>query len=229
VDLLDDVAVATVAAAAVSANDDDDDDDDDANAKRRQRRRKRGDRGGGGANEGRGRVSENTTTVAARRKEDEFEEIEFDRGDGEGHDGHDGDGGVCDVAHDGGGAGGKMEMGEGGYAATAYYPSIMEADAEVMAEINQEGLVHIDESGGIQAFVAETIAIDGDAVGIIKSDAEVEREEKRRYTKLFCGAVVALVVVILAVAVPLTLKFAGGNETTILTVITESPTDFPSN
>jgi hypothetical protein len=110
-----------------------------------------------------------------------------------------------------------------------YYPDVMEADAELMAEINQEGLVRVDESGGIRAFVAETIAIDGDAVGIIKSDAEVEREEKRKYTKIFCIAVVALVFVVVIVAVPLTLKYARGDEITIRTLITDSPTDYPSS
>ena len=72
----------------------------------------------------------------------------------------------------------------------------MEADAELLAEIDQGGLVRVDESGGLRAFVAETIAIDGDVVGIIKSDAEVEREEKRRYTRMFCVAVVALVLAV---------------------------------
>lgn len=119
--------------------------------------------------------------------------------------------------------------GGGAYAASTYYAGIvMEADADVMAEINQEGLVQIDESGGIQAFVDETIAIDDDAVGIIKSDAEVEREEKKRYTKYFCVAVAALVVVIAAVAIPLTLKFARGDRITLQKYITESPTDVPS-
>jgi len=103
-----------------------------------------------------------------------------------------------------------------------------EADTEIMAEINQEGLVQVDESGGIQAFVAETIAIDGDDVGIIKSDAEIEKEEKKKYTKYFCGAVAVLVVVIIAVAVPITLKYAKGRQETRITEITQDPTTFPS-
>ena len=104
-----------------------------------------------------------------------------------------------------------------------------EADTEIMAEINQEGLVQVDESGGIQAFVAETIAIEGDAVGVIKSDAEIEKEEKKKYTKYFCGAVVCLVVVIVAIAVPLVLKFAKGDQVTKTNYITDNPTSFPSS
>ena len=103
-----------------------------------------------------------------------------------------------------------------------------EADTEIMAEINQDGLVQVDESGGIQAFVAETIAIEGDAVGVIKSDAEIEKEEKKKYTKYFCGAVVVLVVVITSIAVPLVLKFGKGTSITRFTNVTSVPTSFPS-
>ena len=103
-----------------------------------------------------------------------------------------------------------------------------EADTEIMAEINQDGLVQVDESGGIQAFVAETIAVEGDAVGVIKSDAEIEKEEKKKYTKYFCGAVVILVVVITAIAVPLVLKFGKGDSITMFKNVTSEPTSFPS-
>lgn len=109
----------------------------------------------------------------------------------------------------------------------AYYPNV-EADTDVMAEINQEGVVQVDEAGGIQAFVAETIAIDGDDVGIIRSDAEVEKEEKKKYTKFFMYAVGGLILVVVAIAVPLTLKFAKGNQKVQLNVITKEPTSFPS-
>jgi len=120
--------------------------------------------------------------------------------------------------------------GEGQYGetVTADAAYTYEADTEIMAEINQEGLVQVDEAGGIQAFVAETIAIDGDAVGIIKSDAEVETEEKKKYTKYFSGAVVVLVVVIIAVAVPVTFKVTKGRQRTIVREITNDPTQVPS-
>ena len=103
-----------------------------------------------------------------------------------------------------------------------------EADTEIMAEINQDGLVQVDESGGIQAFVAETIAIEGDAVGVIKSDAEIEKEEKKKYTKYFCGAVVVLVLVITSIAVQLVLKFGKGASLTVDIIVTSVPTSFPS-
>jgi hypothetical protein len=108
-----------------------------------------------------------------------------------------------------------------------YYPNI-DADAEVMAQINQDGAVQVDESGGIQAFVAETIEIDGDNVGIIKSDAEIEMEEKRKYSKWFLRAVVAIIVVVVAIAVPLTLKYGKGGTRVQLNIITQAPTDVPS-
>ncbi|KAL3817596.1 hypothetical protein ACHAXA_006485 [Cyclostephanos tholiformis] len=186
-----------------------DKDEEDAERRGGSRRRNGGndDDGEGGR---RGNVRQSGTMTAAEvegRQSVKPEDVEFDHGNGNGNGG-------------GGGGGG----GAGGY----YAGAALEADAYVMAEINQEGLVHIDESGGIQAFVAETIAIDDDAVGIIKSDAEVEREEKKKYTKYFCGAVTALVVVIVAVAAPLTMKFARGDEVRIQKLITESPTDIPS-
>lgn len=111
--------------------------------------------------------------------------------------------------------------------AEVYYPNI-EADTEIMAEINQEGLVTVDESGGITAFVAETIEICGDDVGVIRSDAEIEKEEKTKYTKFFLGSVACIVVVIVAIAVPLTLKFAKGNQKNVLNIVTLEPTSTPS-
>lgn len=102
-----------------------------------------------------------------------------------------------------------------------------EADTEIMAEIQQDATVQVDESGGIQAFVAETIEIDGDDVGIIKSDAEIEAEEKRKYVKWFSLAVCGLVVVVMAIAIPLTLKFTNKvvNKTRY---ISDPPTEPPS-
>lgn len=103
-----------------------------------------------------------------------------------------------------------------------------EADTEIMAEIEQEGMA-LDDAGGIQAFVADVVAIDGDDVGIIKSDAEIEKEEKKKYTKWFCGAVAVLVIAIVAVAVPLTLKFAKGGSVNKYNVVTYDPTSMPSD
>ena len=102
-----------------------------------------------------------------------------------------------------------------------------EADTEIMAEIQQDDAVQVDESGGIQAFVAETIEIDGDDVGIIKSDAEIEAEEKRKYVKWFGAAVCCLVIVVMAVAIPLTLTFSNSviNRTRY---VSDPPTEPPS-
>lgn len=102
-----------------------------------------------------------------------------------------------------------------------------EADTEIMAEIQQDNTVQVDESGGIQAFVAETIEIDGDDVGIIKSDAEIEAEEKRKYVKWFGAAVCCLVVVVMAIAIPLTLKFTN-NVVNRTRYVSDPPTEPPS-
>lgn len=102
-----------------------------------------------------------------------------------------------------------------------------EADTEIMAEIQQDNTVQVDESGGIQAFVAETIEIDGDDVGIIKSDAEIEAEEKRKYVKWFGAAVCCLVIVVMAIAIPLTLKFTN-NVVNRTRYVSDPPTEPPS-
>lgn len=102
-----------------------------------------------------------------------------------------------------------------------------EADTEIMAEIQQYNTVQVDESGGIQAFVAETIEIDGDDVGIIKSDAEIEAEEKRKYVKWFGAAVCCLVIVVMAVAIPLTLKLTN-NVVNKTRYVSDPPTEPPS-
>jgi hypothetical protein len=111
---------------------------------------------------------------------------------------------------------------------TEVYCPTAQADEEIMAEINQDGAVQVDEAGGIQAFVAETIEIDGDDVGIIKSDAEVELEEKKKYSKWFLVAVAAIVVGVIVIVVPLTLKFAKGGTRLQLNIVTQQPTDVPS-
>jgi hypothetical protein len=102
-----------------------------------------------------------------------------------------------------------------------------EADTEIMAEIQQDNTVQVDESGGIQAFVAETIEIDEDNVGIIKSDAEIEAEEKRKYVKWFGGVVCCLVIVVMAVAIPLTLKLTN-NVINKTRYVSDPPTEPPS-
>ena len=112
--------------------------------------------------------------------------------------------------------------------AEVYCPTAT-ADTAVMDEINQDGAVQVDDSGGIQAFVAETLEIDMDDVGIIKSDAEVEMEEKKRYSKLFLGAVAAAILGVIVIVVPLTLKFARGGTAFRLNIVTEMPTDAPSS
>ena len=44
------------------------------------------------------------------------------------------------------------------------------ADAKAMAEIDQEGVVEVDEAKDIQEFIAEEVMVDKDTVGIIHSD-----------------------------------------------------------
>jgi hypothetical protein len=108
-----------------------------------------------------------------------------------------------------------------------YNAYCFDADAEVMAEIRQDNTVRVDESGGIQAFVAETIEIDGENVGIIKSDAEIDAEEKRKYMKWFGAAVCCLVILVLAVAIPLTLKLTN-NVINKTRYVSSPPTEPPS-
>mmetsp|Transcript_10564 Transcript_10564/g.16057 ORF Transcript_10564/g.16057 Transcript_10564/m.16057 type:complete len:721 (-) Transcript_10564:1143-3305(-) len=117
----------------------------------------------------------------------------------------------------------EMATKNGGYE-EAY---CFEADTEIMAEIQQDNTVQVDESGGIQAFVAETIEIDGDDVGIIKSDAEIEAEEKRKYVKWFGAVVCCLVVVVMAIAIPLTLKYTN-NVINKTRYVSDPPTEPPS-
>ena len=73
-----------------------------------------------------------------------------------------------------------------------------------MAEICQEGLV--DDSGGIQAFVAENTVDEADVIGVIKTEEEVRREDRRRYTKYFVVALTLVVVIIMSIAIPVTIK-----------------------
>ena len=59
-------------------------------------------------------------------------------------------------------------------------------------------------------------------------DTEIEQEEKKKYTKRFVGIVCCLVVVIVAIAVPTTLKLAFAGRREVIVVITEEPTSTPS-
>mmetsp|Transcript_26969 Transcript_26969/g.56758 ORF Transcript_26969/g.56758 Transcript_26969/m.56758 type:complete len:708 (+) Transcript_26969:166-2289(+) len=103
------------------------------------------------------------------------------------------------------------------------YPDV-QADIAVMEEIHQEGLV--DEAGGIQAYIAEPEIISGDVIGVIKSDEEVEREERRVYTKYFVGASVCMVFLIIIIGVPVTLKLTNVISPTV--VLTAEPTISPT-
>ena len=105
----------------------------------------------------------------------------------------------------------------------SYYPTI-EADQGIMAEINQEGLV--DEAGGIQAFVADAVVDEANVIGVIKSDDEVETEERREYTRFFLMSVACLVFLIIVIAVPVTLKAT--NVISKKVVLTPPPTLSPT-
>ncbi len=107
------------------------------------------------------------------------------------------------------------------------YPDV-QADIAVMQEIHQEGLV--DEAGGIQAYIAEPEIISGDVIGVIKSDEEVEREERRVYTKYFIGASACLVFLIIIIGVPGTQKLTNVISPTVVRTAepTISPTCMPS-
>ncbi|KAL3787344.1 hypothetical protein HJC23_004369 [Cyclotella cryptica] len=108
----------------------------------------------------------------------------------------------------------------------SYYPNV-ETDARIMAEIAQEG-IQIDESGGIQAFVADTVVDEANVIGVIKSDEEVEREERREYARFFLKSVAVIVLLIVVIAVPVTLKATkviGG----VTVVLTPPPTSMPSS
>ena len=106
------------------------------------------------------------------------------------------------------------------------YPNVR-TDSRIMEEIAQEG-IQIDESGGIQAFIADPVAIDEAAVvGVIKSDEEVEREERKEYLRLLSKAVACIVLVIIIIVVPVTLKVT--NVIGQVVVVTSPPTDAPSS
>lgn len=105
-----------------------------------------------------------------------------------------------------------------------YYPNVT-ADTRIMQEIAQEG-IQVDESGAIQAYVADAVVDEADVVGVIKSDEEVEREERREYLSFFGKAVACIVFLIVIIGVPVTLKATGVIEKV---VVTEPPTEAPSS
>eukprot|EP00569_Conticribra_weissflogii_P009424 CAMPEP_0171371474 /NCGR_PEP_ID=MMETSP0879-20121228/8661_1 /TAXON_ID=67004 /ORGANISM="Thalassiosira weissflogii, Strain CCMP1336" /LENGTH=497 /DNA_ID=CAMNT_0011880077 /DNA_START=99 /DNA_END=1592 /DNA_ORIENTATION=- len=105
------------------------------------------------------------------------------------------------------------------------YPNI-QADTAIMEEILREGLV--DEIGGVEAYVAneEPEIISGNVVGVIKSDEEIAREERRVYTKYFIGVSACLVFLIVVIGVPVTLKLTHVISPTV--VLTDAPTISPT-
>lgn len=106
------------------------------------------------------------------------------------------------------------------------YPNVR-TDSYIMEEIAQEG-IQVDESGGIQAFVADPIALDEAAViGFIKSDEEVELEERKEYIGLLAKAFGCIVLLIIVIVVPVTLKLT--NVIGPVVVVTAPPTDAPSS
>ncbi|KAL7490080.1 hypothetical protein ACHAW6_015807 [Cyclotella cf. meneghiniana] len=107
----------------------------------------------------------------------------------------------------------------------SYYPNV-ETDAHIMAEIAQEG-IQVDESGGIQAFVADTEVDEADVIGVIKSDEEVEREERREYLRFFLKSLAVIVFLIVVIGVPVTLKATKVIGPTV--VLTPPPTAMPSS
>ena len=90
-----------------------------------------------------------------------------------------------------------------------------------MAEIANIGGVLDEATGGIIDFTTEELVISTDDVAIIKTDAEIEKEEARKYMMYFVGVVCCLFVVIVAVAVPVTLKLVGKS------CLTQHPTMVP--
>lgn len=105
-----------------------------------------------------------------------------------------------------------------------YYPNVR-TDSRIMQEIAQEG-IQVDESGGIQAFVAEAVVDEAAVIGVIRSDEEVEREERREYLSFFMKAVACIVFLIVVIGVPVTLKLT--NVIGEVVTVTPSPTDVPS-
>ena len=106
--------------------------------------------------------------------------------------------------------------GNGGGVPMEEYPMIQNA---VMGSVDMP----VDESGGIQAFVADTV-VDATGVAVVMSEEEQEKEEERNYIRKGLLAALVITVIIVAVAVPLTIKFSDPGTKTIL--LTEAPTFF---
>ena len=106
--------------------------------------------------------------------------------------------------------------GNGGGLPMEEYPMIQNA---VMGSVDMP----VDESGGIQAFVADTV-VDATGVAVVMSEEEQEKEEERNYIRKGLLAALVITVIIVAVAVPLTMKFSDPGTKTIL--LTEAPTFF---
>lgn len=83
----------------------------------------------------------------------------------------------------------------------------------------------VDESGGIQAFVADTV-VDATGVAVVMSEEEQEKEEERNYIRKGLLAALVITVIIVAVAVPLTIKFSFSDPGTKTILLTEAPTFF---
>ena len=122
-------------------------------------------------------------------------------------------------------AGGMSPYNGNGAVPMEEYPAVQ----NVMESVDMP----VDESGGIQAFVADTV-VDATGVAVVMSEEEEEKEEKRNYIRKGLLAALVITVVIVAVAVPLTIKFADpGTKTVVLTeaptFLTSAPTMSPTN
>jgi hypothetical protein len=109
--------------------------------------------------------------------------------------------------------------------AQTQYPNYR-ADSEIMEAVAQRGLV--DESGAIPAFVPD-IATEACVIGVIESNEDLEREEKREYVRFILKAVLCIVILVVAVAVPVTLRSKDDNGSIYVTPAqTEMPSSMPS-
>jgi len=84
----------------------------------------------------------------------------------------------------------------------------------------------VDESGEIQAFVADTV-VDATGVAVVMSEEDEEKEERRNYMKKGLIAALAIAAIVIGVSVPLTLKFTTGD--TIYVEKSSSPTLSPTS
>lgn len=80
----------------------------------------------------------------------------------------------------------------------------LQADSLIMEAIAQQG-IPIDESGAIPAFVPDATT-EARVIGVIESDEELERLQRRDYMKFMLKAILCIVILVVVVAVPVTLK-----------------------